>query len=160
MSERVYVETSVISYLCAPTSRDLVVAANQEVTREWWERERKQYEVYVSVFVIEEIGAGDADAARRRLAAVQNIPILAVNDTALAVSVDLMKTLRLPVHLADDIAHIAVAAAHGMDFLITWNCAHIANPRWQSPIRERILAAGLSAPTICTPQTLLEGEPT
>ena len=158
MKAKVYIETSVISYLCARPSRDLVVAANQEITREWWGRERARYECYVSALVMEEASSGDADAAAKRHAVLAELKELAIDAATVAVARELLARTGLPKRVTDDLAHIATAAVYGMDYLLTWNCAHIANPHWQPKVVAVLNELGYNAPVICTPQALLEGE--
>ena len=134
---RAYVETSVISYLTAQHARDLVVAAHQEVTREWWSS-RGRFELLVSEAVLEEIARGDGDAAARRVAAVEGIAVLAVTDTARALARGFLDA----------------AATHGLDFLVTWNCTHIANAAVREKIEAVCRAAGFRPPVICTPLEL------
>ncbi|OGV65717.1 MAG: hypothetical protein A3K19_25840 [Lentisphaerae bacterium RIFOXYB12_FULL_65_16] len=156
--EKVYIETSVVSYLCARPSRDLIVAANQEMTHEWWETRRQRYDLFVSEFVHAEIADGDPDAARKRQETVAGIAVLAASDAALDLALEISRQAGLPASVADDVAHIAVATAHGMDYVLTWNCAHIANPHWQTRIARVIRGAGYLMPVMCTPQAMLEGE--
>lgn len=158
MSAKAYIETSVISLLTARPSRDLIVAAMQEATCEWWETKRLDVGCYVSELVLDEAAAGDADAARRRLAAVTEFEILLVNDTVRNVAAHLLNQAGLPPEVTDDVLHIAVSAVYGMNYLVTWNCAHIANPHWQPRIAAVIMELGFVPPVICTPQALLEGE--
>ena len=158
MKKKVYIETSVISYLCARPSRDLVVAAMQRTTLEWWEKERVRYDCYVSELVLQEIAGGDLEAAAKRLTAVTELEELPLNDTVKKVARELLVRTGFSQGVMDDLAHIAVAAVYGMDYLLTWNCAHIANPHWQPQVVDVLLDLGYTTPVICTPQALLEGE--
>ncbi|MFA6291790.1 MAG: type II toxin-antitoxin system VapC family toxin [Victivallales bacterium] len=158
MKEKVYIETSVVSYLCSRQSRDLIVAANQEVTQEWWRDERRRYDLFVSEFVLSEIAAGDKDAALKRQEAIQGIAILIVNEASERLAVEIMRQAKLPGSVADDVAHVSVASVQGMEYLLTWNCAHIANPHWLGKLSRIITACGYSMPAVCTPQALLEGK--
>lgn len=158
MKEKVYIETSVVSYLCSRPSRDLLVAANQAVTREWWERDRGRYDLYISQFVTAEIGSGDRDAAAKRRDAVQNVPVLVANEAAGRLAREIMRQAKLPRSVADDVAHVAIAAVYGMDYLLTWNCSHIANPHWLRKLTAIVSAHGYAMPVVCGPQALLEGE--
>jgi hypothetical protein len=157
VKEKVYVETSVVSYLCSRPSRDLVVAAMQQMTREWWETHRRRYDCFVSDVVIEEIGHGDKDAAARRQPATAGLAVLAVNDAVVRLADHLMKQSKLPPDREDDVLHVAIATVHGMDYLLTWNCAHIANPHWLKKFDQIIRKQGYAMPLVCTPQALLEG---
>jgi hypothetical protein len=156
--ESVYVETSIISYLCSRPSRDLVVAANQEITREWWDGRRHDYDLYVSEIVLVEIAAGDPTAAEKRLSIARGLPLLAATDEAKNLEGAILDALDLPRKVAADAAHIAIASVHGMNYLLTLNCAHIANPHWVPRLRKTIEAEGFDMPVICTPQELWEGE--
>lgn len=157
MKEKVYIETSVISYLCSRPSRDLIVAASQEVTQEWWDMERSRYDCYVSELLLEEAGSGDPEAAAKRLNLANALAILPVNDKVKNVARELLKRTGFPEGVADDITHIAITAFYGIDYLLTWNCSHIANPHWQARIVKVLLDLGYEAPVMCTPQALLEG---
>jgi predicted nucleic acid-binding protein len=152
MMLRVYLETTVISYLTALPSRDLVQAAHQEITREWWER-RSRFELFVSEAVLEEAARGDAGAAARRLAAVEGIPVLEVGASVSGLADQLLRSSAIP---AIDAVHIAVAVVNGMHYLLTWNCAHIANAALRGKIEETCRGAGLLPPIICTPEELME----
>lgn len=158
MRARVYVETSLVSYLTARPSRDLVVAAHQQISLDWWERRRKDFDLVASLLVVNEARLGDPEAARRRLALLDGIPLLEVTDTAQLLAVTIVQEGLLPQTAYPDALHIATAAVHEVDYLLTWNCSHIANaeilPR-VGPICGRF---GLSLPYICTPEELL-GEP-
>ena len=150
---RAYVETSVISYLTAQPSRDLVLAAHQEVTREWWSG-RERFELLVSEAVLEEIGRGDAAAAARRVAAIDGIAVLAVTGPARALARAFLQAAAMPSKAAIDAAHVAIATTHGVDFLVTWNCTHIANAAVREKIEAVCRAAGFRPPVICTPLEL------
>lgn len=119
MVQRVYLETSVVSYLAAHPSRDLVTAARQQLTREWWTLRRKSFEVYVSELVVSEAAAGDREAADRRAQIIRDIPSLSIPDDAVVLAEALMKAAGLPARAGADALHISIAACHGMDFLLT-----------------------------------------
>ena len=156
MKEKVYIETSVISYLCARPSRDLIAAARQQTTREWWDKKRVHYDMFVSAFVLKEIDAGDRDAAERRRLSVVGVPLLAANPTVELLASTIMEQAHLPVSVSADVAHIAIASMHQMDYLLTWNCAHIANPHWQGRLSAVVCGLGYRLPVICTPDALME----
>ena len=155
MKSKIYVETTVISYLTALPSTELIRAAHQQITRDWWER-RQRFDLFVSQAVLREVGGGDAEAAGRRLAAVEGIPVLAV-DTEVSQLAERFLVLRvIPTKAAVDAVHIAVAVVHGMDYLLTWNCTHIANAAIRSKIERTCRDMGLEPPIICTPEELTE----
>ena len=154
MALRVYIETSVVSYLTALPSRDLVRTAHQQVTLEWWHA-RQGFELYASEAVLLEAGRGDADAAARRLAALGGIPLLAATDEAGELAAAFLTAAALPARAAIDAAHIAIATLHGMDILLTWNCAHIANAIMRPKIEEVCRSHDYEPPVICTPEELV-----
>ena len=154
MRPRVYAETTFISYLAAKPSRDLIVAAHQQLTRDWWESRRDEFELFVSELVLLEASAGDPEAARRRMDEMSGIPVLALTEDARKLARELVKNGPIPRQAAADALHIAVAATHGMDYLITWNCRHIANAEKKEAIAARCLAMGYEPPVICTPEEL------
>lgn len=153
----VYIETSVISYLAAHPSRDLLAAAHQQVTREWWAARRERFEVFVSALVVEECTGGDRDAASRRLEILGDIPVLETVKEALELAEALIAEGALPPVAQDDAAHIALAAVHNMDYLLTWNCRHIDNAETKPLVRSVCAAKGYVCPEICTPEELMEG---
>jgi PIN domain len=158
MKRRVYIETTVPSYLAAWASRDLVRAAHQQITREWWSH-RDTFELYSSRLVVEECEAGDAQAAADRLATLAGISLLEPTPDAAALAEALMRGVPLPERAAADALHIAIAAVHGVDYLLTWNCTHIANVTLRPRIEAVCRAAGYEPPLICTPEELpTEGE--
>jgi predicted nucleic acid-binding protein len=152
---KVYIETSIPSYLTAWRSRDLVIAGNQETTREWWER-RNDFDLYISEFVLEEVSDGDMRAATERLKALEDIPVIEINGQVAAIAEKLLAEASLPGKARIDALHIATAAIGGMDYLLTWNCSHIANPAFRFKIESVIRSFGYEPPIICTPQELLE----
>ena len=155
MKPSVYIESSIPSYLTARASRDLVKAAHQQITQEWWE-DKYRFDLYVSEVVIQEITQGNEDAAQRRLAAVDNIPALALDEDALALAQKLISMHLLPDKALLDALHIALAANNGMDYLLTWNCKHLANAVMRPKIEQMCRVMGLVPPVICTPEELLE----
>ena len=153
----VYVETSIISYLTARTSRDLLVTANQERTHEWWDGHRLNFELYISPLVLVEAGQGDEDAAQRRLKALEALNMLEIVDEANLLAEALLRALALPRKAQDDAVHIALAAVHHIDYLLTWNCRHINNAEKKALIREVCAGQGYVCPEICTPMELMGG---
>lgn len=155
-SASVYLETSVIGYLTSRMSRQLVTAANQQLTREWWEDHREEFDLFISQFVVQEAGAGDPVAARERLEVIGQIPKLDVTPDAQALAKELVKNVPLPDKAEVDALHVAVATVHGVDYLLTWNCKHIANAALRPRIEAVCRNSGYEPPTICTPQELME----
>jgi hypothetical protein len=155
MSLKVYIETTIVSYLTARPSRDLIMAAHQQLTQEWWENRRANFDLYTSQFVIQESSAGDAKMAQTRLEALEEIPLLSVTQEAVTLARTLVEKGPIPEKADVDALHIAVAATNGMDYLLTWNCKHIANAEMQIGIGKSCRAAGFEPPVICTPEELL-----
>jgi predicted nucleic acid-binding protein len=155
----VYIETSVLSYYTSRPSRDLVVAARQQLTHDWWEQHRREVETYISTLVIQEAEAGDSLAAKRRLEAIADFPVLELNEQVLDVAKSLVKTGPIPAESFEDALHIAVAAVNGMHFLLTWNCQHINNPQMRPDIVRVVQSFGYECPVICTPDELMGGSP-
>jgi len=136
----------------------LRVVAHQEITADWWSRRRMRFELYVSRLVIDEASAGDAEAAAQRLVTLAGIPRLELTETASILAESLVAEAAIPREAIEDALHVAVAAAHGMDFLLTWNCRHIANAALQARLRRLADAAGFTLPVICTPEELMDND--
>lgn len=156
MRSKLYVETSVISYLTARPSRDVIALGHQQLTREWWERASIEFDLYASRLVVAEAQLGDPAAADARLAVLEPITLLTETSESRALAKKLLAAGGLPNKAASDALHIAIAAVNGMDYLVTWNCKHIANARMLRFITDVCRAAGLETPVICTPEELGE----
>jgi len=157
MKRQVYLETSVISYLVGwLNQQSILVAHNQEFTREWWSRRRHEYELFSSVVAVNEARRGDGPLATERLAFLAETTLLDVTDTATALAVELLRRTGIPAKADVDALHVAVATVHGMDYLLSWNCKHIVNgnnlPRVYAVCRDM----GFEPPLICTPSELME----
>lgn len=152
--QAVYLETSVVSYLTNRPSRDLIVAAHQAVTREWWEGKRTHYDLYVSELVIAEASRGHEEAAAKRLALLDGISLLRVSDAVAILAQALVDRHAIPEVANADAVHVAVAAVNGIHYLMTWNCKHIANAERFDAITGVCLENGYKPPIICTPDEL------
>ena len=157
MSETVYIETSILGYLTARSSRDIVVAANIEITREWWDTRRGDFQLYSSQAVVKETSQGDAQIASQRLAIIRDLALLDLNQSVIDLAEQLLGRSNLPAKADVDAIHIAAATVHGMDYLLTWNCKHIANAQIQRKLAEISLDFGYELPILCTPYELLGG---
>ena len=153
---KLYLETTIPSYLTARRSRDLRLAADQETTEEWWETKRLEYELFVSEAVLDEAGDGDADFAARRLATLSGLPRLSVTREVGALVAQLLGEDIIPAKAAPDAVHLALSAAYGMDYLLTWNCKHIHNLKFERRIEAVCRTFGFICPIICTPAELME----
>lgn len=154
MKKSVYIETSIPSYLTARPSRDVKAAAWQQITAQWWDEARDQYELFASALVIAEASDGHPEAAARRLEALQGIAELVIDEEIQAFSEKLIAEGGIPEVAKADALDVAVAAVHGMDYLLTWNCRHIDNATRKPIIRAICAASGYSYPEICTPMEL------
>ena len=152
---KLYLETTIPSYLTARRSRDLRLAAHQEVTEEWWSDHRREYDLYISDFVLDEAGDGDAEFAVSRLATLAGIPSLDVTEEVDELAGRLLSGELIPAKAAQDAFHVAVSAVHGMDFLLTWNCKHINNVNIIRRMERICAEAGFACPVICSPDELL-----
>lgn len=151
----VYIETTIVSYLTAWSSRDVVRLAQQELTIQWWRERRPDFELFTSQFVIDESAAGDPAAAASRLANLIGIPLLAITPEVVPLASRLLAEGALPAKARLDALHLAVAAANGMQYLMTWNCKHLANATLWGRMAQTCIAAGFGAPIICTPSELM-----
>ena len=152
----VYVETSIVSYLTSRQSRDVVLAAHQQLTRRWW-RGRTAYSIVISQLVLDEAGTGHPIERTRRLRALRGIPILALTEPATELAGELIRQGALPRKATVDAFHIGIAAAHQVDYLLTWNCKHLANASMRSTIELICRSSDLRPPIICTPEELPSG---
>ena len=154
----VYIETTIPSFLTAWPSNDLIAAGKQEVTRQWWKRKKGDFELFASQYVIDEAERGDPDAAQQRLAIIHDLDVLEVDPKVIELSEIILATGLIPAKAKTDAAHIAVATRHSIDFLLTWNCVHIANAQILRRIDRIVAEAGFVLPTICTPDELFGGD--
>jgi predicted nucleic acid-binding protein len=153
--ESVYVETTVVSYLTARPSRDLVQRAHQRLTRKWWRTRRADLELYVSPLVLQEAAGGQPARARHRVAALQDLPVLGPTPAAVELAAARVGKGPIPKKANVDAMHIAIASVHGIDYLLTWNCTHIANAAMRSQIESVCRSAGFEPPVLCTPEELM-----
>ena len=156
MKKRIYVETTVVSYLTAKPSRDIIIAGHQEATRELWPELSVQYDTYVSALVFEEAGRGDHDQAQMRIAAIEPFPMLDIDNEAQSLAEKIIAGKAIPTEFPEDALHIAVAAVNGIDVVITWNFAHMNNPFIRKMVRRIVENEGYQCPEICSPEELME----
>ncbi|HEX8831462.1 MAG TPA: type II toxin-antitoxin system VapC family toxin [Longimicrobium sp.] len=155
MPPSVYIETSIVSYLVARPSRDVIMAERQRQTREWWTNHRGEYRLFSSESVLYEVGRGEAAMARMRAASLNHIPLLRTRTEVEDLAEALITDGPLPDKAKSDAIHIALAAVSGLDYLLTWNCRHIANPRMYPTITRLCRERGYVTPVLCTPAVLL-----
>ena len=155
VKETVYIETSIIGYLTARSSNNLILMANVEMTHEWWDTRSVHFNLYISQTVLDEVARGNKEQASKRIEIIQDFPLLEVNEAVQELAIQFLSKSNLPPKAADDALHIAVATVYGLDYLLTWNCKHIANAQIQKKLAQISLDAGFELPTICTPYELM-----
>jgi len=156
MKPKVYIETTIISYLAARPSRDLIVAGHQQITHEWWQTARPNFAAVSSQLVAREAGAGDSEAAAARLALLTGLTLLEISEEALTLAQRLLQAKAIPQDFPEDALHVAVAVVNGIDYLLTWNYKHLANAGMRSKIEATCRELGYEAVVICTPEELME----
>ena len=152
---KVYVETSVISYLTSRPSRDVVIAGHQQTTHEWWEDSFAHFHLVASQLVVQECSAGDEKAVQERLKVLESVELLEVTEEAINLAQALITQGTVPKKAAEDALHIAIAVTNGIDYLVTWNCKHIANAVMRNKIDKVCRLNNYEPVTICTPEELL-----
>lgn len=151
---RIYIESTIPSYVVARPARDLVQAARQQLTRDWWDLKRAKHELFMSQIVVDEIASGEAAMAQQRLDVMAGISLLDLTDEANSLTKEILASGLLPPDADRDAAHIALATVHEMDILLRWNCRHIANATIQSRLRRLAEKSGFVLPVLCTPDEL------
>ena len=156
MKPKVYVETTIISYLAARPSRDLIVAGHQQITHEWWQTSRHDFALVSSQLVMREAAAGDSEAAEARLAFLAGLALLEISEEAFTLAQRLLEAKAIPQDFREDALHVAVAVVNGIEYLLTWNYKHLANAGMRSKIEATCRELGYEAVVICTPEELME----
>jgi predicted nucleic acid-binding protein len=151
---RIYIESTIPSYVVARPARDLLQAARQQTSKDWWELKRHQHELFTSQIVLDEIASGEAEMAKQRLETLAGIPVLRVNEEAEKLTLQILASGLLPAAADRDASHIALATVYEMDILLSWNCRHIANASIQARLRKLAEKSGLTLPVLCTPDEL------
>ena len=146
----IYIETSVVSYLTAQPSSQVIALSRQMLTKHWWDKGRLEHELFTSQFVIDESALGDSESSQKRLTVLVTIPLLDVIPEIFDLADDLLAQAILPAKARLDALHISIAAVHSLEYLLTWNCKHIANAHSLPAIYRRIEKQGYAAPLICT----------
>jgi predicted nucleic acid-binding protein len=157
--QSVYLETTITSYLVARLSSSIITAAQQILTREWWDQSKVKYDIFVSEAVVDECAAGDPEAAQRRLDLIRHLPILSIKEEVIRLSMNYGDVLNLPERSKVDALHLALAVHYEMDYLLTWNCKHLAHGEVRSAIHNYNAAHGLFETMIVTPMELMERSP-
>ena len=155
---RIYIESTIPSYVVARPARDLIQAARQQLTRDWWDLQREQHELFTSQVVLDEVAFGERAMAQLRLDLLDGVPLLQVTDEVKALARKVLASGLLPATADRDAAHIALASAYEMDILLSWNCRHIANASIQARLRRLADDYCYTLPVICTPEELMEND--
>jgi hypothetical protein len=156
MKPTVYIETSIISYLAARPSRDLIVAGHQQITHEWWRTVLPNVQCLISPYVIDEASQGDQQAAQKRLEAVAGFPILTLNEDIKVLALKYQAAAQIPEKAKLDAFHLAIPSWRKVDYLLTWNCKHIANVNVRKIIENINRQLNIHIPIICTPEEFME----
>lgn len=156
MKAKVYIETTIVSYLTARPNRDVVIAGHQQTTHDWWQTSRERFDLVASQLVVREASEGDPKAAQERLDILTTLTLLEVTEEAVALAQELVTAGAVPEKAAEDALHIALAVTNGVEYLLTWNCKHLANAMMRTKIEEICRSAGYEPVIICTPEELLE----
>lgn len=153
--EQVYLETTIQSYLVSKESRDIIVLGHKELTKEWWLKNKNKYELFVSEIVIDEISQGNPDLIKERLEIIKEIKALKLTNEIENIASKYMEFFNFPDKLVRDIYHVSYCVFYNIDFLLTWNCKHIANAHFKIQLEKLNNKLKLYTPMICTPEELL-----
>lgn len=159
MNPTVYIETTIVGHLTARLPSDAVVAGQMLATRKWWSESRRHFEVFTSAVVLNEASKGNPAAAADRVNLLATIPFLSIPEASADLADLLVARNALPFKARVDAAHVAIAASSGMDYLLTWNCRHLANATLRARIEQVCRERGFDPPIICTPFELMEVRP-
>jgi hypothetical protein len=158
VKKSLYLETTVVSYLTARMSRDLLIAGHQQATQRLWPKLTSEYETYISALVYEEAGKGDREQAKRRLSAIKAFPMLDIEEEARELAEKILAAWGIPREFPEDALHVAVAAVNEIEIIVTWNFGHLSNPFTRMKIRKAVESEGYRCPEICSPEELLEAD--
>lgn len=158
MKQIVYLETTIISYLAARESNDAIIRGRQAATRLWWHEQRHNYRLVVSEVVVQEAMAGDHEVAQRRLNLIKSVRSLPLSPDAATLANRIVEDRIIPAKNIEDALHVALCAVNNVDYLLTWNCRHLANASHFMSLMETVAKHGYQCPMICTPEALTENE--
>jgi hypothetical protein len=150
-----YIETTISSYLVAKPSRDIIILAHQQLTKEWWDDHRHLYETFISQVVLDEIKRGDSEMVNKRIEILQGIPMLETDDEVESLAERYFASLQFPAKALRDAFHLAYVVVYEIDFLVTWNCTHLVNANVLFRFSRLNREWGYESPIICTPEELI-----
>jgi len=156
MKPTVYIESTIVSYLTAKPSRDLIVAAHQQITNEWWDLIRPEVDCFTSPFVLQEISSGNEEAANKRIKIVKDLRVLELNKEIQKLAKNYFDSLDIPEKARLDASHLATAVWHEIDYLLSWNCKHIVSGRVKRVLEKINADLNIKTPVLCTPEELME----
>ena len=159
MKATVYIETTIAGHLTSRLPNDPLVVGQMLATRKWWAESRQGFDVFTSQVVLDEASQGDRQAAIERLEVLKDVPLLPINRAAEELAERLIASSALPAKARVDAAHVAIAALNGIEYLLTWNCRHLANATLRGRIEQVCREQGYEPPIICTPSELDEVSP-
>lgn len=151
----VYIETTVISYLLSRPSQNIKVAGEQLITQDWWNKTLPKLNPFISTFVLDEISVGDKEQVKKRIEVISKFEVLQQTSEVKEFAQVYIKTLQIPAKSKIDAFHLAIASIFEMDFIVSWNCKHIANPFLTNKIIKVNKDFSLPVPVICTPREML-----
>ena len=154
MRKKVYIETTIPSYITTDLSNDIIILGHQIITIEWWKTNKNYFDLYLSEIVIDEISKGDNKQAEKRIELIKDLKVLDFNKELEELGIKYFEYFKLPKKALFDAYHIAIAVYYQMDFLLTWNCKHLANAGIRTRLLEYNKKADLKTPDICTPEEL------
>ena len=156
MKPTVFLETTIPSYLATWQNPQIVMAARQQITHDWWDKHRDKFDFFISQIVLDESAGSDPVASAKRLDILRDINVLEPPENVDQIVEALLNQVPLPENAANDALHIAIAVGNGVDYLLTWNCRHIANATLHARMVVVCESLGFELPTICTPEQLIE----
>jgi hypothetical protein len=154
--EKVYIESTIPSYYASDESNDIFILSHQRITQKWWDNYKSNYQLFISDIVLEEVKQGDPIYSKKRLDLIKDIELLVLNPSIKELVNNYVAFFNLNENVIRDIFHIAFTVFYEIDYLITWNCKHIANAHFIKQLLNYNLDNGLFLPTICTPEELME----
>lgn len=156
MKEKIYIETTIVSYLTARPSSHIIISAHQQITRDWWDNKRDSFDLFASQLVFQEAGAGNPEMAEQRLRVLDSVQPIEITEESVALAEALIANGGVPAKAAEDALHIAISVVNGMDYLVTWNCKHIANAKMRNKIEAICRLNGYEPVIMCTLEELME----
>ena len=154
MKEKVYLDTTIPSYIIAKPSRDIILLSHQELTKEWWKESKDNYELFISDIVVIEVEEGDKDYAKKRRDLLSGITVLENNSEIEVLVKQYMNHFHFPDKLYRDMYHVAFAVYYNIDFLLTWNFTHLNNAHFKVQLHRFNQKIGYNIPEICSPEEL------